>query len=231
MGFRMFRNREDAAGRLSEELKKVHLYDPVVLGIPRGGVVTGGAIARELGADLDVVLVRKLRHPAQPELAIGSVTEEGEVYMNEQLLGWGSVDEAYLERERQERYQELRRRRDLFREIRSAVPLRGRSVILTDDGIATGSTMLAALPAIRAQEPRELILAVPVAPPGRLEPFRSECDQVICLEVPTGFQAIGQYYEQFPQVSDAEACSVLQQFVPAVGSGTGQDRQDDGDGQ
>lgn len=216
MIFQSFRNRDDAARQLAQELKKLHLHDPVVLGVPRGGVMTAATIAKEIGADMDVVLVRKLRHPAQPELAIGSVSETGEVRLNEQLIGRSGVDEDYLERERQERFEELVGRRDMFRRIRPAVPLRGRSVILTDDGIATGSTMLAALPAIRAQEPRELILAVPVASPDRLQPFRQQCDQVICLQTPADFMAIGQFYDQFPQVSDEEACSALQEFAPAT---------------
>lgn len=214
MSTQSFRDRYDAARQVSAKLKKLDLTDPVVLGIPRGGVVMAAAIAEEIGADMDIVLVRKLRHPAQPELAIGSVTEEGEVHLTEAARRWG-VDDEYIERERQQRYQELQQRRKMFREIRPAVPLEGRSVIVTDDGIATGSTMLAALPVIRAQKPRELIVAVPVAPPDRLQPFREQADRVVCLHTPAQFMAIGQFYESFQQVSDDEACGVLRDFTPA----------------
>lgn len=209
-----FRDRHDAAKQLAEELKKLDLHDPVVLGIPRGGVVMAAAIAEQIGADMDVVLVRKLRHPAQPELAIGSVTEEGEMHLNEAARSGGGINDDYLERERQDRFEELQNRRKMFRDIRPAVGLEGRSVIVTDDGIATGSTMLAALPVIHAQKPREVIVAVPVAPPDRLQPFRDQSDRVVCLQTPSRFMAIGQFYDNFQQVDDDQACATLRQFAP-----------------
>lgn len=205
----MFRDREDAARQLAEQLKKIELRDPVVLGVPRGGVVTAAVLARELDAECDVVLVRKLRAPAQPELAIGALAEDGEVFLSNQ--GRELIDPAdeYFEQERRERLEELAERRELFRAVRPAAQLKGRSVIVTDDGIATGSTMFAAVQAIKGREPHELILAVPVAPPGRLDQFETDCDRVICLDTPEGFMAIGQFYENFEQVSDAQARDLL----------------------
>src|SRR5512137_1559748 len=140
---RMFANREDAARQLADRLRGRELVDPVVLAIPRGGVVTGAVLARELGAELDVVLARKLRAPGQPELAVGAVSEDGQVYLNHYAQEYLDVMEEYLEQERRHQMAEIARRKELFRSVRPKAPLAGRSVIVTDDGIATGSTMIA----------------------------------------------------------------------------------------
>jgi putative phosphoribosyl transferase len=211
----MFRDREDAARRLAKKLKGRALRDPLVLAIPRGGVVTGAVLARELGAELDVVLSRKLRAPGQPELAIGAVSEDGQVYLNEQLREALGQIEGHLAEEREYQRTEIARRKALFRAARPAAAVAGRSVIVTDDGIATGSTMIAALKVARAQGPHELIVAVPVAPPDRLEEVRQWCDEVICLHAPEWFWAIGQFYRDFTQVEDEQAVELLRQFAPA----------------
>jgi predicted phosphoribosyltransferase len=210
----MFRNREDAARQLAKEFKGRELHDPLVLAIPRGGVVTGAVLARELGADLDVVLSRKLRAPGQPELAIGAISEEGGVYLNHHAQAFLDVMEEYLAQERRRQLAEIARRKKLFRAVRPQAPMAGRSVIVTDDGIATGSTMIAALQAIKTQNPREVIVAVPVASPDRLEEVRRWCDDVVCLLTPANFWAIGEFYKDFAQVEDEQVVELLRQFIP-----------------
>ena len=206
----MFANREDAARRLAAKLKGRVLLRPVVLAIPRGGVVTGAVLAEELGAELDVVLSRKLRAPGQPELAVGAVSEDGQVYLDPAITeSLGLQGDDYLAREQKHQLAEIARRKALFRAVKAPVALKGRSVIVTDDGIATGSTMIAALKVVRAQNPRELIVAVPVASPDRLGEICRLCDDVVCLLAPRSFWAIGQFYEDFTQVADEEVIELL----------------------
>jgi putative phosphoribosyl transferase len=216
MATNTFHNREDGARQLAQELKGLKLHDPLVLGIPRGGVITAATLAHELNAEMDVVLVRKLRHPLQPELAIGAVSEDGEGFLTMEPESAGGFDEEYLRQEKAQRFAELKTRRDMFRAIRPAASIKGRSVIITDDGIATGSTMLAAIQIVKSHEPHEVIVAVPVVPPNTLEELRPQCDQVICLMSPSSFMAIGQFYEDFTPVEDEEACHVLGEFAPAT---------------
>jgi putative phosphoribosyl transferase len=211
----MFRNREGAAHRLAAKLKGRELYDPLVLAIPRGGVVTGAVLARELGADLDVVLSRKLRAPGNPELAVGAVSEDGRVYLNPEAREFLDLADESLAEERRRQMAEIARRQTLFRGVRPQASVTGRSVIVTDDGIATGATMIAALQAVRAQEPRELIVAVPVASPDRLEEVRRWCDEAVCLFTPELFWAVGQFYEDFTQVEDEQVVEMLREFAPA----------------
>ncbi|MEX2287678.1 MAG: alpha/beta family hydrolase [Planctomycetaceae bacterium] len=212
----LFRDREDAGRQLAKRLKELELHDPLVLGIPRGGVATGAVLARELNADLDIVLARKLRAPMQPELAIGSVSEDGHVYLTPEARTIPGVTDEYIAREREYQINEIERRTTLFRSVRPAARFAGRSIILTDDGIATGSTMLAALDVIKAHEPYEVIVAAPVAPPDRLEPIRQKCDRLICLHTPALFWAIGQFYADFRQVEDDEVVNLLREFAPAT---------------
>lgn len=213
----MFRDREDAARQLAETLKGRKLYDPIVLAIPRGGVVTGAVLAQELGAELDVVLSRKLRAPGQPELAIGAISEDGRVYLNRHAQPYLDLLEEYLAQERRHQLGEIARRKKLFRTARSQASIADRSVIVTDDGIATGSTMIAALQAVRAQKPRQLIVAVPVASPDRLEEVGRWCDEVVCLLRPEAFWAIGEFYEDFTQVTDEQALELLRQAASPSG--------------
>jgi putative phosphoribosyl transferase len=210
----MFQNREDAARRLAVKLKARELHDPLVLAIPRGGVVIGTVLARELGADLDVVLSRKLRAPGQPEFAVGAICEDGRIYLNKSVDGLLDSMEDYLADEGGYELSEIARRKKLFRAIRPQAPIEGRSVIVTDDGIATGSTMIAALQTIKARNPREVIVAVPVASPDRLVEVRRWCDDIFCLLAPKDFWAIGQFYEDFTQVADEEVIELLRAFAP-----------------
>jgi putative phosphoribosyl transferase len=203
-GDNMFHDRDDAARQLAAKLKGRKLKSPLVLAIPRGGVVIGAVLALELRADLDVVLSRKLRAPGQPELAIGAVTEDGHVFLNHNTEEFLGPQERYLIAERRRQMAEIERRKQLFRGVRPQAPVAERSVIVADDGIATGSTMIAALQALKTQNPHEVIVAVPVGLPDRLAEIRQWCDDLVCLLAPAGFWAIGQFYEDFSQVDDDE---------------------------
>jgi putative phosphoribosyl transferase len=213
----MFKNREDGARQLALKMSSLEFRNPIVLAIPRGGVVTGAILARELNTDLDVVLSRKLRAPFEPEFAIGAVGENGEIYLDDHAAARAGADKAYIERERAHQMEEIARRKELFRRIRPQASLVGRTAILTDDGIATGSTMIAALRVVQSKHPHELIVASPVASPDRLEIIREFCDQVICLAAPEDFQAVGQFYETFQTIEDEHVVRILREFTPHVG--------------
>lgn len=217
----MFYDREDAARQLAARLKGRQLQEPLVLAIPRGGVVTGAVLAQELGAELDVVLARKLRAPGQPELAIGAIAEDGQVYLNHHAAEFVDELRDYITQERRHQVAEMNRRRKIFRAARPPARVTGRSVIVTDDGIATGSTMIAALQAVRGQQPRELIAAVPVASPERLAEVGRWCDDVVCLLTPELFWAVGQFYHDFRPVSDEEVLHLLCKYkTPSQPQGT-----------
>lgn len=207
----MFRDRADAGMQLADLFRDQKLTDPLVLAIPRGGVITGAVLARELGAELDVVLARKLRAPQQPEAAIGAVSELGQVYLNDIASEFPKLDD-YLVKERDFQMAEIARRNQLLRGARPAAPVAGRSVIVTDDGIATGATMIAALRDIRSKRPKELIVAVPVASPAALELVRIWSDDVRCLLSPGDFWAVGHYYEDFRPVEDDEVLELIRKF-------------------
>ncbi len=214
----LFRNREDAARQLADKLTGRPFRDLLVLGIPRGGVVIGAVLAQDLNADLDVVLARKLRAPGQPELAVGALSEDGEVYLNRYAEDVLRLSKEYLDQERDYQLAEIARRQKLFRAARPQAPIQGRSILLTDDGIATGSTMNAALHVVAGQKPHEVVVAVPVASPDRLRPLRRQCDDLICLYSPRDFYAIGQFYADFSQIEDEEVLALLRPFAPK-GSG------------
>ena len=204
----MFRNRAEAAHLLARRFKGRELRDPLVLAIPRGGVVTGAVLARELDAELDVVLARKLRAPDSRSSHRRHRRGRPGV---PQSIGQTLLDlhQEYIANEQAHQLGEIARRKALFRAIRPQAPMESRSVIVTDDGIATGATMIAALEVARARNPFELIVAVPVASPDRLPEIRRRCDEVICLLAPSSFWAIGEFYEDFSQVEDSEALDLL----------------------
>lgn len=205
----MFRDRIDAGRQLAERLKPLALKDPVVLGIPRGGVVTAAAIADGLGAEMDVVLAHKLRCPYQPELAFGAIGEEGEVYVNQEVVRRVHLTSRDFDREQAIQIENLRQRSEQIRAIRPAAEIQGRSVILTDDGVATGSTMLAAIEVIRRRHPQEIIVAMPVAPADRVGQFRAHCDRWICLNSAEDFWSVGAFYQTFEPVTDEEVSQLL----------------------
>lgn len=199
-----FRDRKEAGERLAKDLVGMNLQDPIVLAIPRGGVVVGVELARALGAELDVVVSRKLRVPYQTELAFGALGEDGTLVLDHHLIEKVGLSSMQIQQEQDYQREQIRQRLARFRGDKPAVELANRSVIVTDDGIATGSTMLAALKTLRTNEPLELIVAVPVAPKHQLELIARHCDRIVCLYSPEDFMAVGQFYESFEPVEDQQ---------------------------
>ena len=206
MSVLFFEDRTEAAGLLAEALRPLQLQAPMVLGIPRGGVVLADVLARELGGTMDVVLARKIGAPGNPEYALGAVGEDGQVFL--QPYAARIADEGYLKAEIGRQMQVIRERRRRYRAVRPKEPLSGRDVVLTDDGIATGSTMEAALTAVLAEEPARVVVAVPVGPPEAVERLRRRAE-VVALSTPPDFVAVGAYYRRFPQVSDEDVVRLL----------------------
>jgi putative phosphoribosyl transferase len=204
-----FRDRAEAGRLLAEALHSLEGCGAVILGVPRGGVVTAMHLAHAIGAELDVVLSHKLSAPGQAELAVGAVTEGGHVVLHEELLErFGGLDD-YLAQEKARQMEMLRRRAATYRAVRPKVPLAGRLVVVTDDGVATGSTLRAALWAVRQEKPARLIAALPVGPADTLQQLTSDADEVVCLRVPSHFAAVGQFYGRFDQVEDKELLAIL----------------------
>jgi putative phosphoribosyl transferase len=207
----MFRNRSEAGNRLGTRLDRYKDRDDVVvLALPRGGVVTGYEIARMIGAPLDVLIVRKIGFPYQPELAAGAVAETGSVVLNRDIMAMGGLSEEALKPEIDRQKEEIARRIVLYRAGRKLSNLRGKTVILVDDGVATGATMKAAIAALKQENPAKLIVALPVAPPETVEVLRTMVDELICLETPLYFMAVGAHYSDFTQVTDEEVVKLLQ---------------------
>jgi putative phosphoribosyl transferase len=204
----MFRDRNEAATRLAEKLKAYRGKNPLILAIPRGAVPMAKIIADKLGGDFDVVLVRKLRAPHQAELAVGSVNESGWTYMADYAQLYGA-DADYIEAEKRLQMDTICQRRAQYTPVRAPFDPAGRIVIVIDDGLATGATMISALHGLRASRPAKLICAVPVSPPETLVKVGELADEVVCLEAPTFFQAVGQFYRDFPQVEDDEVIALL----------------------
>ena len=202
-----FANRDEAAHLLAEKLSAYKGRNALILAIPRGAVPMGKILANQLSGELDVILVRKLGAPGNPEYAIGSVDESGHVTLNPEAEG--IVDDSYLEEEIQRQMDTMRKRRALYTPVRPPIDPKDRIVIIVDDGIATGSTMLAALHAIRQKNPRKLIAAIGVAPQESVERLAGVADEVVCLQTPALFAAVGQFFEEFPQVDDAEVVKTL----------------------
>ncbi len=204
-----FLNRDDAADKLAEKLQTWRGQHPLVLAIPRGAVPMARILAERLEGEVDVVLVRKLRAPGNPELAIGSIDETGWVYLADYALQM--ADEGHIEREKKIQMEVMRNRRAQYTPVRPPLDPAGRVVVVVDDGLATGSTMIAALHAIRAKKPQKLICAVPVAPPDTLEKVAPLADEMVCLYAPEMFYAVGQFYMDFPQISDEQVMELLAQ--------------------
>jgi putative phosphoribosyl transferase len=204
-----FRNRSDAGRRLASRLEHLRGKDAVILGLPRGGVPVAAEVARALAVPLDIILVRKLGVPAQPELGMGAIGESDARVINPDVVRYARVSEAQMaEVERRERA-ELQRRAQRFRGGVPHEPLTGRIAVIVDDGIATGSTARAACQVARAMGAARVLLAVPVAPPGAGVGMRDDADEVICLQMPERFFAIGEWYEDFAQTSDEEVVALL----------------------
>jgi putative phosphoribosyl transferase len=211
---RTFRDRADAGRQLARELERFRAEEPIVLGLPRGGVPVAFEIANALGAPLDVVVVRKLGVPSQPELAMGAVGENGALVVNKRVVRLAGVTGAQLVAAEAREREEVVRRARRFRGSRPALRLDGHTVIVVDDGIATGSTARAALEVAREHGASRVVLAVPVAAPDSLEQLAKLADEVVCLHAPRGFFAVGQWYENFTQVSDEEVTMLLAPATP-----------------
>jgi uncharacterized protein (TIGR00369 family) len=212
-----FRNRSDAGRRLASRLQFLRGEDVVVLGLPRGGVPVAAEVARALGAPLDVILVRKLGVPAQPELGLGAIGESGARVINLEVVRYAHVSEEQIAQVEAKERAELQRRAQRFRGDAPHEPLAGRTAIIVDDGIATGSTARAACQVARALGAAAVMLAVPVAPPSADRALRGDADEVICLEMPDRFLAIGEWYEDFAQTSDEEVVALLRAAQGGLG--------------
>lgn len=210
-----FADRSEAGRLLAAELEGHRSRRPVVLGIPRGGVVVAAEIADRLGTDLDIVLARKIGAPSNPELAVGSIAEDGRLFLDERIAARVGASPAYVERERERQLGEIARRVRLFRAARPKVPLRGRAVIVADDGLATGATMQAALWEVRREQAEFVVAAVPVGAVDTVERLAGSADELLCLRAPEDFGAVGRFYRIFDQVEDEEVVAILERHRPA----------------
>jgi putative phosphoribosyl transferase len=206
-----FQDRRDAGSRLAAALARFKADRPVILALPRGGVPVAFEVARALKAELDLLLVRKIGAPGHQELAIGAVVDckEPHLVLNREIVTLAAPPPGYIEAEQKRQLAEIERRRRLYRGAEQPVDIKGRTVIVVDDGIATGATVKAALRGVRQSEPRRLVLAVPVAPPEAIEKLARECDEVVCLSTPGWFRAVGHHYVDFTQTTDDEVMTLL----------------------
>jgi predicted phosphoribosyltransferase len=204
-----FKDRNDAGEKLAEELAKYKdNKDALILGIPRGGLQIGYVLSKQLNLPLDMVVVKKIPYPANPEYAIGAVGFN-EVVLNEDIIESEGIKKEYVEGEIEELKRSIKERYKEYKGKTELPKIKDKIIIITDDGIATGQTMLAAVDIIRKLEPKKIVLAVPVAPPSSLDQFKDKVDEIVCLDTPISFYAIGQFYEDFEQVTDEEAIKYL----------------------
>lgn len=206
-----FVDREEAGRLLADELSEYRGKKAIVLGIPRGGIIVAHEIARKLDAEVDIVLAHKLRTPGHEELAMGSVSEDGKLFLNRDVVGELGIGETYIQQEKAQQLTEIGRRTALFRGARPKIPLKGRIVIVTDDGVATGATTQAALWAVRLEQPEKLIAAVPVGPEDTIRILAKDVDEMLCLRTPPFFAAVGQFYQQFYPVDDEDVVKILRE--------------------
>jgi predicted phosphoribosyltransferase len=218
----IFRDRRDAGRRLAQELMRYRGRDDVlVLALPRGGVPVGYEVARALDAPLDVFLVRKLGVPGYEELAMGAIASGDVRVLNDDVVAALGIGEHAIETVQAREQRELERRERAFRGDRAAPDVRGRTVVVVDDGLATGCTMRAAVAALRTRAPRRIVVAVPVAAPNTCAELRRDADDVVCAVIPRDFHGVGQWYDDFEQTTDAEVTTLLGQAAQAHGAAHG----------
>ncbi len=208
----IFRDRVDAGRRLAEHLEKYRGEPGLVLALPRGGVVVGAEVAAALNFPLDVIVVRKVGAPGNPEFGIGAVAETGDYEISEEVVRELWIPRSYVERAVQAELEEVRRRVRLYREGRPLPPVEGRTVILVDDGVATGHTIRVGAIAVRRLNPKLVVIAVPVAPPEAIPRLQAVADDVICLATPEPFLAVGRFYQRFEQIPDSQVIEILKSF-------------------
>ena len=206
-----FESREQAGEQLARQLRKFSGRRPVVLGIPRGGIVIAYEIAARLKADLDVILAHKLGAPHNPELAIGAVLEDGTHFVNKMTASYVGADQSYIRQEKAIQLDRMTHRAQQYRRVLPRLSLDGRVVVVTDDGVATGASMQAALWAVRAQSPESIVLALPVGPDDTVRMLSKTADETMCLKAPPDFQALSRFYLRFEQVSDEQVLTILEQ--------------------
>lgn len=210
IGEMIFRNREEAGRRLATKLPSYKaIKNLIVLGIPRGGIVIGKQLSQALNCPLDIIVTKKIGAPGNPELAIGAVGAMDEPVVNEELAARVRADEKYLQKEVTSRQAEVKRRIKEYRGDKPPLNLKNKIVIITDDGVATGATMEAAVEVVRQQEPKKIIVAIPVVARDSLKKIEEKADEVIYLDAPIMFFAVGQFYQEFPQISDEEVIKLL----------------------
>jgi predicted phosphoribosyltransferase len=206
-----FRDRQEVGQLLAWELRNLPGRNLVVLGIPRGGIIVARELAQTLDAELDIVLAHKLRAPGHPELAMGSLAENGKIFLNGQVVTELGISQHYIEEETAAQLAEIKRRARLVRRIRPRVLLKGKIVIVTDDGVATGATTQAAFWAVRQEKPALLVAAIPVGPEDVVRRLAEDVDEMVCLRTPSFFSAVGQFYLRFEPVDDADVLKILKE--------------------
>lgn len=206
-----FADREEAGRLLAGELYEYRGQNVVVVGIPRGGVVVANELAKGLGAEVDIILAHKLGAPGHSELAVGAVSEDGTLILNQQVVEDLGVADTFIQHQKEQQLAEIRRRSELFRRVHPKITLEGKVVIVTDDGVATGATTQAALWAVRAEKPEKLIAALPVGPEDTIRRLAEDADEMVCLKTPPLFGAVGQFYENFLPVDDNEVLLILKE--------------------
>jgi predicted phosphoribosyltransferase len=204
-----FSDRVEAGKRLASALRDFAGKNGIVLAIPRGGVVVGYEIAKALSLPLDVIIPRKIGAPDNPELAIGAMTEDGTIILDDNLITYIGVPRDYIKAESERQKHEIERRLKLYRQNEPYPSLKGLDVVIVDDGIATGSTMKAALASVKNRGASTVTVAVPVGPPSTIKELKKQADRVVCLYTPEYFQAIGQFYTDFNQTTDEEVIQLL----------------------
>ena len=212
MTWQIFKDRSEAGQALAKALENFRDDNPIILALPRGGLPLGYEVAKALHAPLDIVLVRKIGTPASPELAAGAVVDgdDPQLVLNENIIEMYNISPEYIEEQKVQKLKEIEHRREMYRSGRPPLSIEGRTIIVIDDGIATGATVRAALKGLRKKNPKKLVLAIPVAPAEILPELDQEIDEVICLQAPSPFYAVGGYYQDFTPVEDQEAIEFLE---------------------